>query len=160
MYYINTICGLLNLKGIDPTIERYRKFHDYKDINDKGVQELLDTANCIRPRLLLGLCLFVDNEKCKKAGYASLTFPKTPSVIKRLQMPEDYVDLPNVGRIEITKVFVVKRSWLKYMFTEPYSALERGLQSYYLEEEEEEVVRREEENLRKMERTNCMCTVS
>ncbi|XP_052760865.1 uncharacterized protein LOC128203477 [Mya arenaria] len=138
MYYIYTVSRILNIEGLDPTLDRFRRFHEFESVKDKTVETLLDVANEFRPRLLVGICIFVNNEVCRKAGYSTLTLPKLPDVSHEFHIDDNYVRLPTFGRIRVTKVLVVKKSWLRYTFAVPFSTLERGMKNFYREEEEEE----------------------
>jgi len=163
MYYIYTISRILNLEGLDPALDRFRSFHDYLSITDKTVEALLDVANEFRPRLLLGKCLFVNNEMCRKAGFSTLTLPRIHSLEDLFDIQEHHVRLPTFGRVRVTKILVVKKSWLRYTFTHPYGTLERGMKNFYREEEEEE-----EEKMRiafelvqrqDTPTSNCVCSI-
>ncbi|KAH3783636.1 hypothetical protein DPMN_161578 [Dreissena polymorpha] len=141
MYYIYRICSILNL----PETDAFTRFSDYvsfREIGDEHLQELLDTAYMLRPKVLDGICMFVNDEMCMQAGYAVILLPTSHSSIG---VAESYVDIPTIGSVEIMKVMMVKESWIRYMFTRPFTKLREDLRVYRLNMEEDAYVKAEEE---------------
>ncbi|KAL3863089.1 hypothetical protein ACJMK2_004865 [Sinanodonta woodiana] len=106
MYYVHSMCTVLDLKDADPDINRLTKYWSFRLTEDEK-QRLIILGYLLNPTFLLGKCIFLDDELC---GKNANDFFKLSAVQNRFLVTSDIV----IGGTKRTvhKIMACRKYWL------------------------------------------------
>jgi hypothetical protein len=125
MYYLNSVCGLLELDSSDSAdIQELRNYNRYWALTEEQTLQLLVFCSLLSPDVLLNKIIFQNDGMC---GNSSNEFYDIGLISNRMVVSESIV-IGGQSR-SVKKIMTFKMSWLRQNYIEPMQALSSQLQT-------------------------------
>ncbi|XP_060081976.1 uncharacterized protein LOC132561266 [Ylistrum balloti] len=122
MYYLDSICYALNLDKSEAGVRKLREYRRYRTLNSDDIDELLILCGLFSPDVLLGKCLFIDDEMC---GDRMNKFYELNAVSKKFLVTEEISIAGQTRRV--LKILCIRKIWLECFYIEPMGQFKERL---------------------------------
>ncbi|XP_062614410.1 uncharacterized protein LOC134276158 [Saccostrea cucullata] len=114
MYYLDSICYVLNIEKTESNIRKLRDYKNYRRLSNDEVDQLILLCVLFSPDVLLGKCIFPDEEMC---GMDMNKFYELSAVSHRFLVTEEIVVGGQTRRVQ--KILFFRDIWLECFYLEP-----------------------------------------
>ncbi|XP_033731923.1 uncharacterized protein LOC117321573 [Pecten maximus] len=122
MYYLDSICYALNLDKSESGIRKLRDHRRYRSLTSDDIDELLILCSLFSPDVLLGKCLFMDDDMC---GNSMNKFYELNAVSNRLLVTEEIIIGGQTRKV--LKILCFRKIWLECFYVEPMGQFKERL---------------------------------
>ncbi|KAL3847853.1 hypothetical protein ACJMK2_018744 [Sinanodonta woodiana] len=117
MYYLNTICGLVDLNDTDPNLQRLRNYKYYY-LTTEETERLLVLCLLLEPSVFINKCIFQSDDLCPDA---SNEFYEITEVNNHLLVAGNV--LIGGRNRRVNKIMAFKMSWIQDYYYTPLNIL-------------------------------------
>ncbi|OWF49693.1 uncharacterized protein LOC110451382 [Mizuhopecten yessoensis] len=122
MYYLDSICYALNLDKSESGVRKLREYRKYRELTNDDIDELLILCTLFSPDVLLGKCIFMDEDMC---GNNMNKFYELNAVSNKMLITEEIVIAGQTR--QVLKILCFRKIWLECFYIEPLAQFKERL---------------------------------